>query len=130
MSAEKHTQLFPQARVAGIRFHSYEKQEHEIEEGDVLELRRDADNQYDPNAVAVFRKGAQIGFVEKNNAPAIAAIMDFLPGEKQFAAKVVFHDTSPATSDYNRLAILPYLISEHADIQAVMLEVLKGDDES
>lgn len=123
-----YRQTLPQSRVAGIRFHSYEKQQDEIDDGDVLELRRDADNQYDACAVAVYRKGEQIGFIEKANAPAIAAFMDYLPGAVKYEAVVVFHDTSNKSSDYNRLVIQPYLLSEYEDAGKALNEALDKDE--
>lgn len=114
----------PQCRVAGIRFHRYEAVGQGLDTGDTLTLRRDADNRFDPNAVAVYHGDDQIGFVEKGTAPAVAAYMDYLPGAAEYRATVVVHDTSPETSDYNRLVIQPYVLSEHEDAHSALMQVL------
>jgi hypothetical protein len=44
--------------------------------GEPLFLRRDPDNEYDPNAVQVWARGHHIGFIPKSQNGPIAAAMD------------------------------------------------------
>ena len=44
--------------------------------GQVVELRREPDNTYDANAVAVYLADQQLGYVPATEAPAIAAFLD------------------------------------------------------
>lgn len=46
-------------------------------QGDLLDLRREPDNPYDANAVAVFTAtGKQVGYLSKDNAEWVAEVMD------------------------------------------------------
>jgi hypothetical protein len=45
--------------------------------GDPLELRREPENRYDPNAIAVLLEdGRQIGYLSRENAEWVAEVMD------------------------------------------------------
>lgn len=44
--------------------------------GETVEARRDPDNQYDPNAIALYSAGEHIGFIERGLAEELAPIMD------------------------------------------------------
>ncbi len=44
--------------------------------GDMLELRREADNPYDPRAVRVYWHGAQIGYAPRVDNVDLARLMD------------------------------------------------------
>lgn len=65
-------------KVAGVRRRMRELQRDAFRPMEVLTLRRERDNPHDPNAVAVFdRKGrTMIGYVPRDEAPAIAALLD------------------------------------------------------
>ena len=47
----------------------------ELSIGDMLDLRRDEDNEYDENAIAVYSDDTHIGFVPKTHNSALAASM-------------------------------------------------------
>jgi HIRAN domain len=69
------------ARMAGVagaaRFHEAELASGEAAPGRPLELRRDAGNEHDENAVAVhLQGGAQLGFVPRELAAEIAPQLD------------------------------------------------------
>jgi hypothetical protein len=68
-------------RIAGVagaaRFHPAALASDDAAPGRPLELRRDAANEHDPNAVAVFLPGGdQIGFVPRELAAEIAPQLD------------------------------------------------------
>jgi hypothetical protein len=44
--------------------------------GDILTLKREPENKYDRNAIAVFRDTEQLGYLSKTNARELAKLMD------------------------------------------------------
>lgn len=44
--------------------------------GDIAELRREPQNRYDPNAIAVFRNNVQVGHIQRYDAAKFAPMMD------------------------------------------------------
>jgi HIRAN domain len=69
-------------RVAGVagaaRHHGEALESQELAPGSVLELRRDLDNEHDPNAIAVHGPGGgeQVGWVPRELAEEIAPELD------------------------------------------------------
>jgi hypothetical protein len=68
-------------RITGVagaaRFHEAELRSEAASPGRPLELRRDAGNEHDPNAIAVVLDGgAQLGFVPRELAAEIAPQLD------------------------------------------------------
>lgn len=47
-----------------------------VGEADELQLEREPENVYDPSAVAVLWEGERIGFVPRDHAPTLAALID------------------------------------------------------
>jgi hypothetical protein len=64
-----------------------------IEPGDALELRRDPDNEHDPNAIQVLAAGAQLGWVPRELAEQLAPALD--RGEAWSAIVLREHRRSP-----------------------------------
>ena len=63
--------------VAGAGRHHAEAIESEsVTPGSRLELRRDPDNEHDPNAIAVLAGGAQVGWVPRELAAELAPELD------------------------------------------------------
>lgn len=128
-----HRSLIAQARVAGLKFHEYAAVADELEEGQKLLLRRDKDNQYDANAVAVFYhsdklgREVQIGFVERNAAPRVAGIMDAIPKGGYYATLLIY-DTGPNTSEYNRMVTNVMAATEHEDPVAYVRALQESHD--
>ena len=88
--------------VAGMRYVAdIEKLLEGVEVGERLELRREADNGHDSNAVAVVRK-ERIGYMPKKCNSAVALGMD--NGHKFFAL-VISHDGEYSQSPALELAI-------------------------
>jgi len=44
--------------------------------GELAELYREPTNKYDPNAIAVFNKGVQVGHIQRYDAAKFAPMMD------------------------------------------------------
>jgi hypothetical protein len=67
-------------RIAGVagaaQHHAEALAADEVEPGRPLELRRDADNPHDPNAIAVHAGGEQVGWVPRAVAEEIAPAID------------------------------------------------------
>jgi hypothetical protein len=64
------------AGVAGARFQSAALETDAAAPGRPLELRRDAENEHDPNAVAVLAGGEQVGWLPRELAAEIAPQLD------------------------------------------------------
>jgi hypothetical protein len=64
------------AGVAGARFQAVTLESEAAAPGRPLELRRDPDNEHDPNAIAVLAGGAQVGWVPRELAAELAPELD------------------------------------------------------
>jgi hypothetical protein len=64
------------AGVAGARFQAATLESEAAAPGRPLELRRDPDNEHDPNAIAVLAGGAQVGWVPRELAAELAPELD------------------------------------------------------
>jgi hypothetical protein len=64
------------ASVAGARFQTAALEGDAAAPGRPLELRRDPENEHDPNAVMVLAEGEQVGWVPRELAAEIAPLMD------------------------------------------------------
>jgi hypothetical protein len=63
--------------IAGRDFYSLPNELGGIDQGTVLELRREPFNPYDANAIAVHMPaGAKLGFVPRSANPPVAALLD------------------------------------------------------
>jgi hypothetical protein len=64
------------AAIAGARFQTATLESEAAAPGRPLELRRDPDNEHDPNAIAVLAGGAQVGWVPRELAAELAPELD------------------------------------------------------
>jgi HIRAN domain len=64
------------AGVAGARFHGEALAADAAAPGRPLRLRREPDNEHDPNAIAVLAGGAQVGWVPRELAAELAPKLD------------------------------------------------------
>lgn len=62
--------------VVGLQFHDYAVVARDIEIGDELEMRREAFNQHDNGAIAVYYNGFKIGYVAREDNRALHILMD------------------------------------------------------
>lgn len=63
--------------IAGGHHHGLVRALATLAIGDALELRREPDNPYDANAVAVYdSKGLKLGFLPRRSNPPVAKLMD------------------------------------------------------
>lgn len=84
------TDLFPlDFEVRGVRYGARRNVAGRLRVGDAIELRRDYENQFDRNAVAVTSSGAEIGYVPRSIAQLIAPEID---SGTPFVARVVSID--------------------------------------
>ncbi|MFN2460688.1 MAG: DEAD/DEAH box helicase [Candidatus Velthaea sp.] len=70
-------------KVVGVTFEGRQDVAGGLQPGDVLELRRDPHNPYDPNAVAVWYGALQVGFLKREIARRLAENFD--AGERYHA---------------------------------------------
>jgi len=70
-------QMLPlQTQVAGIYYENRRFAARRVKNGDALDLRRDYDNPVDPNAIAVYHRAGQLGFLPKHWAQRLAPELD------------------------------------------------------
>jgi HIRAN domain len=81
------------AGVAGARFQAATLESEAAAPGRPLELRRDPDNEHDPNAIAVLAGGAQVGWVPRELAAELAPELD--AGRPWSGAALREHRLSP-----------------------------------
>jgi HIRAN domain len=68
--------LVQSSPLAGFRYHAAALVWRELRVGDALELAREPDNPYDPNAVAVSWRGKKLGYVPRRANAALAWGLD------------------------------------------------------
>ena len=81
------------AGVAGAKHREADVASAELAPGERLELRREPENEHDPNAIAVHGGGAHLGFVPRELAEEIAPALD--AGEPWSAVVLREHRASP-----------------------------------
>jgi hypothetical protein len=81
------------AGAAGARFQAAALESEAAAPGRPLELRRDPDNEHDPNAIAVLAGGEQVGWVPRELAAVLAPEID--AGRPWAAAVLREHRPSP-----------------------------------
>ena len=64
------------SKVAGVTFENRQELVKQLAAGQPLELRREADNAHDANAIAVFAEGMQIGYLKRSIARHLAPNFD------------------------------------------------------
>ena len=70
-------QMLPlQTQVAGVYYENRLFAALRVKAGDALDLRRDYDNPVDPDAIAVYHRAGQLGFLPKNLAQRLAPELD------------------------------------------------------
>ena len=64
--------------IAGLKFHKFSSIKHLIEEGDMLKLTAEPDNEYDPNAVKISfgPEDTMLGYVPRKFSSDVAAALD------------------------------------------------------
>ena len=76
-SAETNAKILLQnSPLAGFRYYEGKRLWVEMKVGDTLQLIREPDNSYDPNAVRVEWQGHKLGYVPRADAEALARFMD------------------------------------------------------
>lgn len=62
--------------VAGYRYYDGKKIENKIRPGDKTLLKREPENKYDRDAIAIYTLGHKIGYIPRRHNPLIALMMD------------------------------------------------------
>ena len=68
--------LVQSSPLAGLRYHDAARVWPELRLGDALQLSREPDNAYDPNAVSVSWRGYKLGYVPRRENAALAWGLD------------------------------------------------------
>ena len=76
METKNTNKHFGNFYVAGFSFWEGCMAFGELKIGTKLRLVREADNKYDPNAVAIYHEGYKLGFVPRNENIIIAQLLD------------------------------------------------------
>ena len=81
-----HEILPVDSQVVGVSYENRRVAARRVGKGDVMELRRDYENPVDPNAIAVYHRFGQVGFMPRDLAQWLAPEID---AGRQFHAKVL-----------------------------------------
>ncbi|MDQ6954051.1 MAG: HIRAN domain-containing protein [Mariprofundaceae bacterium] len=103
LSMPQRRVIVQQSPVAGFQYHQGEKNFHRLCLGTALHLKREADNKYDKNAVAVFYKDNKLGFVPRADNTAIAQMLE--RGEQLFT-RIVKLEQSKSPWDRVRFEVV------------------------
>ena len=68
--------LLQSSPLAGFRYYEGKRLWSEMKVGDALQLIREPENSYDPNAVRVEWRGEKLGYVPRADNAALARFMD------------------------------------------------------
>jgi len=69
--------LLLECHIAGTSFRDLEAVEPHLKPNDVLELKREPDNQHDVNAIAIYHeKGYQLGYVPREKNEVLSSLLD------------------------------------------------------
>ncbi|SFX34132.1 HIRAN domain-containing protein [Marinospirillum alkaliphilum] len=63
-------------RIAGSAHYHFYEVVQQMHAGDLLQLRREPDNQHDARAAEVFWKGIKLGYLPRKDNAAVASLMD------------------------------------------------------
>ena len=75
--------------IAGIKYRdNYEEMLSKLSEGMEVQLRKDPDNPYDPDAIAVYNGNDHLGYIPKRDIPAIVLNME----DDSLAAEIEYVD--------------------------------------
>ena len=86
-----------QTQVSGVYYKNRLFAALRVKTGDALDLRRDCDNSVDPNAIAVYHRAGQVGFLPKNLAQRLAPELDSGEAITAMVAGVVQGDVAEIT---------------------------------
>jgi len=86
--------MFKEVIVKGTKFENRQKIADLVNPGDILEMRREPENPYDPNAVALLFRGEQVGYIPREIARQIAPLMD--EGQKFTAIVKAIYKANPS----------------------------------
>jgi len=68
--------IVQQSPIAGFQYYDGEKVFRSLRLNTPLQLKRDLNNRYDKNAVAIYAQGKKLGFVPKADNTAVAQMLD------------------------------------------------------
>jgi hypothetical protein len=105
---EYHKFYLLQRFVRGFRHYEGPSLIGQMKEGDMLELVREPDNEYDPAAVALHWNNHKIGFIPAEENELLSKLLDIQVPE--FMAEIVF--LQPAASSWENVRIAIYVLKE------------------
>ena len=96
------SKFFIDTKIAGVTFEGRQKYVAKEDVGDRLYLRREKDNKYDPNAIAVYsaKQKKQLGYVPATVAKSLATVMD-----SGTSLKVVVTSVGQASGGYGPIGV-------------------------
>lgn len=100
-SEEKKDVYLDSVYIAGFQYYKGIAVENDLQENDLLDLKRQADNQYDHFAVEVYRGEHKLGYLPRTDNKMIARMMD--QGVKM---KAKIRAIDPEASPFRRVKIM------------------------
>ena len=92
-----------QSFVRGFQYYDGPSLINQMKEGDMLELVREPDNEYDPCAIALHWNNHKIGFVPAEDNEMLSKLLDI--GIPELIAEITFLQTDAAAWENVRIAI-------------------------
>jgi hypothetical protein len=92
-----------QSFVRGFKYYDGPALINQMKEGDLLELVREPDNEYDPCAIALNWNNHKIGFIPAEDNDMLSKLLDI--GIPEFIAEITFLQTDAAAWENVRIAI-------------------------
>jgi single-stranded-DNA-specific exonuclease len=120
-------------KVAGVSFEGRQDTVAALRRGEAVELRRDAANAHDPNAIGVWYGALQIGFLKREIAKRVAPNID---GGERYTAEVTQVTGGIGTRSYGinifvtrvRAAVVPVRRDRSTVVREDVLRALIGEE--
>jgi hypothetical protein len=102
LEGEKHIYL-ESVYIAGFQYYKGVEIEKDLQEKDLLDLKRQAENQHDHFAVEVYRGEHKLGYLPRSENKIIARMMD-----QDVNMKAIIRSIDPEASPFRRVKIGVY----------------------
>ena len=86
--------MFKEVMVQGTKFDNRQKIANLVNPGDTLEMRREPENHFDHDAVALLFRGERVGYIPREIARQLAPVLD--RGEKLSAVVKTIYKANPS----------------------------------
>jgi hypothetical protein len=75
-TAPARSLVIQRAQLAGFQYHQGAMVWHQLQTGEPIRLKREADNPYDPNAIALYWRNHKLGYIPRRENKTLAGMLD------------------------------------------------------